>query len=372
MDEEVIMALLVLSAIVMFHELGHFLLARLNGIAVVEFSIGFGPRLLTWESKKSGTRYSWKLIPFGGSCAMYGELGEEDGENPEENEEKDKFADGSFGGSFFDKSPLARISVIAAGPVFNFILAFLFAAVVLSWAGYDAPVVAGVTEGQAAAAAGIEAGDVITGLGGHDVLLMRDIVISMMANGKEDLEIRYQRYDEADDVWNEYEVVLDSGLYTFADGRYQMGIRLAGQRTQIKSVLELAKYAAAEVRYNIRAVVESLKMMIGGKVGADDIAGPVRIVTIIDDTVEQAAPEGTVAVMMNVFNLMVMFSANLGVMNLIPFPALDGGRLVFLFWELLTRRPVSQKVESAVNLAGMALLMVFMVFVVFNDLRVLF
>lgn len=366
------MALLVLSVIVLFHEFGHFLLARLNGIAVVEFSLGFGPRILSWESKKSGTRYSWKLIPFGGSCAMYGELGEEDGEEHGEDEERDKFADGRFGGSFFDKSPLARISVIAAGPIFNFILAFLFAAIVISWAGYDAPVVTGVTEGQAAEAAGLEAGDVITKIGNHDVLLMRDIVITMMTNGKEDTKIRYQRYDEADGVWKEQEAVVDSELFVYGDGRYQMGVSLAGQRTPVQSVFELAKYAAAEVRYNIRAVIESLKMMVGGKVSADDIAGPVRIVSIIDETVEQAAPAGIVVVMMNVFNLILMFSANLGVMNLIPFPALDGGRLVFLFWELLTKRPVNQKVETAVNLAGMALLMAFMAFVVFNDLRVLF
>lgn len=367
-----IMALLVLSVIVLFHEFGHFLLARLNGIAVVEFSLGFGPRLLSWESKKSGTRYSWKLIPFGGSCAMYGELEDEESEAAKADDDREKFLDGRFGGSFFDKSPLARISVIAAGPIFNFIMAFVFSAVVLSWAGYDAPVVVGVTEGQAAEAAGLQSGDVITGIGMHDVLLMRDIVITMMTNGKEDINVRFKRFNEADGSWKEYETVLDSGLYVYGDGRYQMGVSLSGQRTQITSFPQLIKYAAAEVRYNIRAVVESLKMMAGGQVSADDIAGPVRIVTIIDDTVEQAAPAGTVAVMMNVFNLIVMFSANLGVMNLIPFPALDGGRLVFLFWELLTRRPVNQKVEMAVNLTGMALLMAFMAFVVFNDLRVLF
>lgn len=364
-----IMALLVLSVIVLFHEFGHFLLARINGIAVVEFSLGFGPRILSWESKKSKTRYSWKLIPFGGSCAMYGEFEEEaDGI---ENEYSESFGDGMHGASFFKKSPLARIAVIAAGPIFNFILAFLFAMIVLAWAGYDAPVVAAVTEGQAAEAAGMEAGDVITKLGSHDVVLMRDIVLSMMSNGKEDTPIRFKRWNEETESWEKHEAILDSELFVYGDGRYQMGISLAGQRTEISSPIQLFCYSAAEVRYNIRAVIESLKMMVGGQVGADDIAGPVRIVTIIDDTVEQAAPAGAVAVMMNVFNLMIMFSANLGVMNLIPFPALDGGRLVFLFWELITKKPVDQKVETAINFAGMALLMTFMVFVVFNDLRVL-
>lgn len=102
-----ILALVVLSVIVLFHEFGHFLLARLNGITVVEFSLGFGPRLLSHVSKKSGTRYSWKLFPFGGSCAMLGEFGDEEGENDPE--------DGS-GVSFFSRSPAARMSVVAAGP----------------------------------------------------------------------------------------------------------------------------------------------------------------------------------------------------------------------------------------------------------------
>ena len=117
---------------------------------------------------------------------------------------------------------------------------------------------------------------------------------------------------------------------------------------------------------------DRLKMIAGGKVSTNDIAGPVRIVTIIDQTVEENTQYGFVTVVMNLLNLMVMFSANLGVMNLLPFPALDGGRLVFLLWELVTRQPVSQRVESAVNMAGMALLMTFMVFVVFNDLRMIF
>ena len=102
------------------------------------------------------------------------------------------------------------------------------------------------------------------------------------------------------------------------------------------------------------------------------MAGPVRIVSIISDTVEENRQYGLVTVVMNLLNLTVMFSANLGVMNFLPFPALDGGRLVFLLWELLTRRPVNERIESAVNMTGMALLMTFMVFVIFNDLRYLF
>ena len=163
-----ILALVVLSVIVLFHEFGHFLLARLNGITVVEFSLGFGPRLLSHVSKKSGTRYSWKLFPFGGSCAMLGEFGDEEGENDPE--------DGS-GVSFFSRSPAARMSVVAAGPVFNFILAFVFAMVIVSWSGYDPARIQEVTPGQAADAAGLKAGDVITKIGGRRVMIARDVVL---------------------------------------------------------------------------------------------------------------------------------------------------------------------------------------------------
>ena len=125
------------------------------------------------------------------------------------------------------------------------------------------------------------------------------------------------------------------------------------------------------MRYAVLTVVDSLKELVKGRISADDIAGPVRIVSIIDNTVDQVRPYGLVTVFMNILNLMVMFSANLGVMNLLPFPALDGGRPVFLAYELAAKKPVDQRIEGAVNMAGMALLMAFMVFVLLNDVRFL-
>lgn len=362
-----ITALLVLSVIVLFHEFGHFLLAKLNGIGVVEFSMGFGPRLLSWKSKKSGTRYSWKLIPFGGSCVMYGEFGDEE---PDE-ELKQMYAD-VVGESFFKKSPLARISVVAAGPIFNFILAFLFSIAIISWAGYDYPEIAQVVEGNAAEMAGIQAGDVITKIGDRNVMITRDVILYMTINSNKDMPVQFKRLNEDTGKWEKHEAVLDADHYYYQNGRYLSGMNFAGYRSATESVFDLIKYSAAEVRYTIYAVIDGLFEMIRGKVETDDIAGPIRIVTIIDETVEQVTPYGAVVVLMNILNLMVMFSANLGVMNLFPFPVLDGGRLVLLFWELITRKPLNQKLEIAINLAGMAILMGFMIFVMFNDLTFLF
>ena len=353
-------AVVVLGGIILFHEFGHYLLARLTGVAVEEFSVGFGPRLLSWVSKKTGIRYSLKLLPLGGSCAMLGEFGEDE-------DEKEEIPDVK-GVSFFDKGPLAKMAVIAAGPIFNFILAFVFSFVILSWAGIDLPVLAGTSEGMPAQTAGLQEGDVITKLDGRKIHLSREISMYLMYSGQDSVQVEYQRYDESSASWTTRDTVIQPEL---KDGRYYLGVILRGYRSAAESPLQLLQYSAYEVRYWILTVIDSLKMIAGGKVSTNDIAGPVRIVTIIDQTVEENTQYGFVTVVMNLLNLMVMFSANLGVMNLLPFPALDGGRLVFLLWELVTRHPVSQRVEGAVNMAGMALLMTFMVFVIFNDLRII-
>lgn len=354
-------AVVVLGGIILFHEFGHYLLARLNGVAVVEFSVGFGPRILSWVSKKTGIRYSLKLLPLGGSCAMLGEFGEDE-------DEKEEIPDVK-GVSFFDRGPLAKMAVIAAGPVFNFILAFVFSLVILSWAGIDPAVIAGTSEGMPAEAAGLKEGDVITKLDGRKIHLSREISMYLMTAGQDPVQVEYRRYDETSSSWTAEHTVIQP---EFKDGRYYLGVVLRGYRDAAKSPLQLLQYSAYEVRYWILTVLDSLKMIVGGKVTTNDIAGPVRIVTIIDQTVEENTQYGFVTVVMNLLNLMVMFSANLGVMNLLPFPALDGGRLVFLLWELVTGHPVSQRIEGAVNMTGMALLMTFMVFVVWNDLRILF
>ena len=354
-------AVVVLGGIILFHEFGHYLLARLNGVAVVEFSVGFGPRILSWVSRKTGIRYSLQLLPLGGSCAMLGEFGEDE-------DEKEEIPDVK-GVSFFDRGPLAKMAVIAAGPVFNFILAFVFSLVILSWAGIDPAVIAGTSEGMPAEAAGLREGDVITKLDGRTIHLSREISMYLMSAGQDPVNVEYRRYDEASSVWTTEHTVIRP---EFRDGRYYLGVVLRGYRDAAKSPLQLLQYSAYEVRYWILTVLDSLKMIVGGKVTTNDIAGPVRIVTIIDQTVEENTQYGFVTVVMNLLNLMVMFSANLGVMNLLPFPALDGGRLVFLLWELVTGHPVSQRIEGAVNMTGMALLMTFMVFVVWNDLRILF
>ena len=373
MDFGLAAAILVLGGIVLFHEFGHFLAARLFGVGVVEFSVGFGPRLLSHVSKKSGTRYSLKLFPLGGSCAMMGELEDEETEAGEERLENTGAAGKDtagelLGGSFLEQSPIARFCIIAAGPVFNFILAYVLAVVILSWAGYDAPVLVGTTEGQPAQEAGMAAGDVITAIEGRSIHFSRDIQLYNLTGDGSPMEVAYKRYEEASGRWEERSTVLTP---IEISGQHYFGFQLAGYRQPVKSVPRLFLYGVYEVQFWIRSVVDSLKLMAAGRVSGDDIAGPVRIVTIIDETVEQNLSYGLVTVIMNLFNLTVMFSANLGVMNLIPIPALDGGRLLFILIEMIFRRPVNRKIENAMILTGMALLMTFMAVVLWNDIRFL-
>ena len=174
----IIIALLIFSGIILFHEFGHFLLARLNGVFVIEFSLGMGPRLLSHVSRKSGTRYSLKILPFGGSCAM---RGEDDGD----------MSEGAFGRA----KVWQRLLIVAAGPFFNFLLAFLGAVIIVTGAGYDAPYAEYLSEGYPAQEAGMERGDLITSVGGEKITVYRDFsgYISLhqkdFAAGKPDREL---------------------------------------------------------------------------------------------------------------------------------------------------------------------------------------
>ena len=163
----IVLALLIFSIIVIVHELGHFLLAKKNGIGVVEFSLGMGPRLFSFD--KGGTKYSLKLLPFGGSCMMLGEDGIDDD-------------DSAFG----NKSVWARISVIAAGPIFNFILAFVMATIIVSVVGYDAPKIWGIIEDYPADEAGIKEGDTIVKLNDTRIHIYREVSLFVqMHQGKQ-------------------------------------------------------------------------------------------------------------------------------------------------------------------------------------------
>lgn len=341
---KIIVALLVFSVIIIVHELGHFLLAKYNGITVNEFSLGMGPRLLSFE--RGGTRYSWKLLPFGGSCMMMGEDGEDEGE-----------------GSFGSKSVWARISVIAAGPVFNFLLAFVLSLFIVGNIGYDPAVILGVVEGYPAAEAGLEAGDVITSMNGKHIRLYREFSNYVMFHEGETVEFEYVR-DGQTYVTTVEPVMTENG--------YKYGISGSVNYRQKTGVLDTLKYSAYEVYYWIDTTLQSLGMMLKGGVELDDMSGPVGVVEAIGDTYEESKSEGTLYVWLNLFNVAILLTANLGVMNLLPIPALDGGRLVFLIIEAIRGKRLNPETEGKIHFAGLMLLLALMVVIMFNDIRKIF
>lgn len=341
---KIIVALLVFSVIIIIHELGHFLLAKMNGITVLEFSLGMGPRILSFE--KGGTRYSLKPFPFGGSCMMLGEDGEEEGE-----------------GAFGTKSVWARMSVIAAGPLFNFLLAFVLSIFIIGNIGYDPAVVLGVTEGLPAEAAGLQEGDLITKMNGKTIRLYREFSNYSTFHPGETVVFEYVRDGKT------YEATVQPVMTEYG---YKYGIAGSVNYRQKTNAIETLKYSAYEVYYWIDMTLQSLKMLVQGGVELDDMSGPVGVVEIIGDTYEESKSEGTLYIWLNLMNIAILLTANLGVMNLLPIPALDGGRLLFLIVEAVRRKRVEPELEAKIHFAGLMLLMVLMVVVLFNDVKKIF
>ena len=422
----ILVAIIIFSVIVVFHELGHFLLAKKNGIEVTEFSLGMGPRLLS--TVKGNTRYSLKLFPIGGSCMMVGEDGEEDGP-----------------GSFGHASVWGRISVVAAGPIFNFILAFVFALVITSVMGYDPPKVLSVEENSPAEEAGLQVGDIITSFQGKHISIGRDISLyeSLYGMQQDQIKMTVKRDGKKIDLnfkaASEKKYMLGFSYVpdgepeiteVFVDGAMMKAGVLAGDvitavdgtkvstgeelqtylgehplgenavtitfsrdgkekeftvqptvRTQVSTgfvynlyrektnFFGVLKYSAVEVRYWISSTIDSLGLLIKGTFRVNDLSGPVGIVDAIGSSVEEAKSEGTVVMWMQMFYWAILLSANLGVMNLLPLPALDGGRLVFLLIEAVTKKKVNPNIEGMIHFAGFVLLMALMVFVFMNDIK---
>lgn len=346
----IVVALLIFSVIVIIHELGHFTLAKLNGVTVTEFSLGMGPRLLSME--KGGTRYSLKLLPFGGSCMMLGEDGEEV-EGPQE-------------GTFANKSVWARISVIAAGPIFNFILAFVLSIFIVGSIGYDSPVLLSVTEGGPAEEAGLQAGDEIVSIGGKRIRLYREVSNYSLFHQKEmakgePIEVVYERDGE---TYTAHITPVNDGT-----GRYIFGYGGDTNYRTKASPLQVLEYSAYEVKYWIDSTFSSLKMLVQGGVTLDDMTGPVGVVEMIGETYEASRSDGAFYVWLNMVNMAILLTANLGVMNLLPIPALDGGRLVFLILEAVRRKQIDPETEAKIHFAGLMALMVLMVVIMFNDVK---
>lgn len=342
----VVLFLLIFGVVVIAHELGHFMLAKVNGIHVVEFSVGMGPTL--WSFTKRDTKYSIKLLPIGGACMFEGEDGvaEKDGEISE--------------GSFLHANVWARISSVAAGPIFNLILAYIIALAIVNMVPNIEPIVVDTAEGGAAMEAGLQTGDRITAIGGEKVYLYDEVYLFSHINTGKEVVIRYEREGE------KYETRL-TPKWDEESGRYLLGIT-GGEYVESKG-LNCLKYAWYQVRYSVKSTYKSLGMLIQGRVGREDVAGPVGIaVNVVGATYDAAKEYGWQSVVLNMLNITMLLSVNLGILNLLPVPALDGGRLIFMILEVIRGKPIPPEKEGLVHFIGLIFFMVLMVFLLFNDL----
>ncbi|GMQ60515.1 RIP metalloprotease RseP [Vallitalea sediminicola] len=334
----IVVAILIFGLLVLVHELGHFLAARKNGILVEEFAIGMGPKLA--GIKRGDTLYSIRLLPFGGYCKMLGE---------DESVEDDPRA-------FSNKSVGARIVVVVAGAAFNILLAFIFACIIVGNMGDYTTTVDKVTDGSPAFNAGLESGDKILKIDNHNLVAYDEISLYINLKKGEAIDITYKR---------------DEKTYTTnitpleQDGRYVIGISPA--KMNQGNFFEIIKYGFIKVLFWIKTVFLSLGMLLSGKFTRQDIGGPVRIISMISEGYTESVKYGIKQVFMTISSYIVLLSANLGIMNLLPLPALDGGRLVFLIIEAIRKKPINREKEAYVNFIGFVLLMVLMVFMLFND-----
>lgn len=350
-----ILFIIIFGIVVLSHEFGHFIIAKLNGIHVVEFSVGMGPTLFSFKKKE--TKYSIKLLPIGGACMFEGE----DGLEAEKKKETDDgIPTAEPEGSFLRANVWARIATVAAGPIFNFILAFFFAVILVTMSLTDQPVVSSVTEDGAAREAGLMEGDRIVSIDGEKTYLFRDIQLMFAAGRGRPMEIVYERGGEQNSV-------TLTPRYNEEAGVYQMGI-YGGVYEQSRGIGVL-RDAWYEMRYCIRATYKSLGMLVTGNFKREDVAGPVGIaVNVVGKTYDTAKEYGVKSVVLNMMNIVLLLSVNLGILNLLPLPALDGGRLVFLLIEAVRKKPVPPEKEGIVHLVGMVFFMGLMVVVLFNDL----
>lgn len=375
MIRTIILFLIIFGVVVISHEFGHFLIGRRNGIRVLEFAVGMGPTLFSFE--KGGVKYSLKLLPIGGACMFDGE----DGMAVQEDEQEEgdirrkammgaeaPLPDDAFGAetdaqgmAFTEAGVWRRIATVFAGPFFNFILAFVVALVLTAFAGADLPVVGGIAEDSAAEEAGLKAGDVITQINHEKIHFYREVMVISAMNKGETLVIHYTRDGEKG-------VASVTPRYDTDDMRYYIGIMGAGEYLECNP-LQVFRYGFYEVEYYVKTTYKSLGMLIRGQVSKDEVSGPVGIAQFVGESYDQAEKNyGTSSAILTMLEIVVLLSVNLGILNLLPLPALDGGRLLFMFVEVVRGKPVSPEKEGMIHFAGLVVFMVLMVFIMYNDI----
>lgn len=344
----ILAAILVFGVLIAVHELGHFMAAKACGVRVNEFSIGMGPAL--WKKQKGETQYSLRLFPVGGFCAMEGE--EEDSDDPT---------------ALNNQGFWAKLLIFAAGAAMNFIAGLLIILVLYADAqAFYVPVVAGFADGcPLESADGLQEGDRLLRIDGEKVYVYSDISLLMGLNKTGAFDLQIERNGE---VITLRDFTMERREYTDQDGKAYKGYGLYFGAEEATLGRKLS-YSWNNAMDFARLVRLSLQMLVTGQAGVKDLSGPVGIVSTMTQVGEQAAT--TRAAVENIAYLAALIAVNLAVMNLLPLPALDGGKIFFLVINAVSmqlfKKQIPAKYENYIHFAGLILLLALMAVITFSD-----
>lgn len=344
----VLLALLIFGGLIVIHELGHFLTARLFGVGINEFSIGMGPKLLSRKGKKYDTVYSVRAFPIGGYVSMVGE--DEDSDRPD---------------AFSNQHVFKRILIVVAGPLMNIVLGFILMLIlVLSTKTLASNTVGEFLEGALSAQSGLAVGDTVVEVGGVNVHTGNEAVYEIMnqgvvesASGRVTIDLTVIRNGERvylpavqfPSVEKEGVLFGSPDFRVFAEG---------------KDFGSVVKHTFFRSISTVKMILDSLGDLLRGRYGFNAVSGPIGITEEITTVAKKDSS--------NLLYLMTVITVNLGVFNLLPLPALDGGRLLFLIVEAVRRRPLNKDVEGYIHFVGMMILFFLMILITCKDIAGLF
>lgn len=345
--------ILVLGPLIFIHELGHFLCAKLFGIRVLKFSLGFGPKVL--GRTIGDTEYLLSAFPLGGYVKMYGE-------SPSE-----EVAKNQEGFSFSHKAIWQRFLVVLSGPLFNLVFAVLLFSAIFAIMGISQPVlearIGAVTTDSPAARAGLASEDRILSINGASVQQWTDIAPLVKLNAGNPVTIVVQRGDQTLTLTGQPQMEQSKNIFgEIIDTRYMLGIRVADELVRISPV-EALKVGTLHTWNLIKITLLGIVKIIQKVVPASELGGPIRIA--------QIAGQQMAAGWVNLLHFTGLLSVSLGVLNLFPIPILDGGHLVFFAVEAIRRKPLSMETRERLQTIGLILLVSLMLFVFYNDFRFL-
>ncbi len=341
----ILIGVLLFGFAIFIHELGHFLTAKLCKIRVNEFAVGMGPKLVSRQ--RGETKYTLRLFPIGGFC----DLSEDTETDPNDHR------------AFSNKPVWQRFLVLLMGAVMNVVFGFVLMLIITgTQPNYISTELGEIDSTSLLAESGLEVNDKITAIDGYAIYSIRDIQFQLAMLNPNDTTIEVERDGE--------KMVFEHAKLTSQqneDGKSTVIIDFKFYQLE-KNFGNLMKLSAVDTFSMVRVVIESLKGMITGRFGLNDMAGPIGAAQMISEMASEGLKTNFGTAVMNIIYMICMITVNLGVVNILPLPALDGGRILFLLFELIFRKPVPKKYEAVVHSIGFVLLIGLMVVIAFNDI----